>query len=70
LKIFVVKWLAEQLWEADDLFLTYDNLTEIEDYHEIEETISTEQPLQVTGDDPIRPDVRYGSQVFEVEMFF
>lgn len=70
LKVFVVKWLAEQLWEADDEFLAYDDLTEIEDYREIEETIPTEQSLRVRDNDPIRPDVRYGSQVFEIEMFF
>lgn len=70
LKVFVVKWLAGQLWEADDEFLAHDDLTNIEDYREIEETIPTEQPLQVTDGDPIRPDVRYGSKVFEVEMFF
>lgn len=70
LKVFVVKWLAEQLWEADDEFLAYGDLTEIEDYREIEETIPTEQSLRVRDNDPIRPDVRYGSQVFEIEMFF
>lgn len=70
LKIFVVKWLAEQLWEADDEFLAYDDVAEIEDYREIEETILTEQPLRIRDNDPIRPDVRYVSQVFEVEMFF
>jgi len=70
LKVFVVKWLAEQLWEADDELLAYDELMEIKDYREIEETIPTEQPLQVGGNDQIRPDVWYGSQVFEVEMFF
>lgn len=70
LKVFVVKCLAEQLWEADDEFLAYDDLTDIEDYREIEETIPTEQPLQVRDGDPIRPDVRYESEVFEVEMFF
>jgi hypothetical protein len=70
LKVFTVRWLAEQLWEAGDEFQAYEDLTEIEDYREIEETIPTEQPLQVRDGDPIRPDVRYRSQVFEVEMFF
>lgn len=70
LKTFVVKWLAEQLWEADDEFPAHDDLTEIEDYREIEKMILTEQPLRLKNNDPIRPDVRYGSQVFEVEMFF
>lgn len=68
LKLFVVKWLVEELWEADKEFSTYDDLSGI-DYREIEKTILTERPLS-TDDNPMRPDVRYGSQVFEVEMFF
>lgn len=68
LKVFVVKWLAEQLWEADHEFTEYDDLAEIENYREIEETILTEQPVPV--DNPVIPDVMYGRQVFEVEMFF
>ena len=70
LKVFVVKWLAEQLWEADHEFTEYDDLAEIEDYREIEETILTEQPVPVADNNPVTPDVMYGSQVFEVEMFF
>ncbi len=70
LKVFVVKWLAKQLWEADHEFTEYDDLAEIEDYREIEETILTEQPVQVADNNPVTPDVMYGSQVFEVEMFF
>ena len=70
LKVFVVKWLAKQLREADHEFTEYDDLAEIEDYREIEETISTEQPVPVADNNPVIPDVRYGPQVFEVEMFF
>lgn len=70
LKVFVVKWLAEQLWEADHEFTEYDDLPEINDYREIEEIIFTEQPVPVADNNPVTPDVRYGPQVFEVEMFF
>jgi len=69
LKVFVVKWLVEQLWESGDEFAAYDSLVNVE-YMEIEERIQTEHTLQAGEEDLIRPDIRYGSQVFEVEMFF
>jgi hypothetical protein len=68
LKVFVVKWLAEKLWESGREFSGYDDLRDV-GYREIEETILTEQ-LLTKGDNLVRPDVRYGPRVFEVEMFF
>lgn len=70
LKVFIVKWLAEQLWANGREFTAYDDLSEIEDYREIEETIHTEQAVPVADGNPVKPDVIYESQVFEAEMFF
>jgi len=70
LKVFVVKWLVEQLREIEQEFTEYDDLDEIEDYRKIEETIFTEHPVLRSDDNPVIADVKYGSQVFEVEMLF
>lgn len=70
LKVFVVKWLAEQLREVEQEFTAYDDIEEIEDYRDIENRILTEQPLQESSSNSVKPDVKYGSRVFEVEMFF
>lgn len=85
LKAFVVKWLVEKLWESEDEFISHDDIADI-DYMEVEEVIQTErtlktkdmretenqteQTLKTNYENMIRPDVQYGSQVFEVEMFF
>lgn len=66
LKVFVVRWLVQELWESGDGFAAYDDLADV-DYGVIEETVQTEKRM---GDHSIRPDVKYGPQVFEVEMFF
>lgn len=68
LKVFVVKWLAEQLHEDSQEFTQYDDLAEIEDYREIENKIHSEDPIRDAN--KVRPDIKYESQVFEVETFF
>jgi hypothetical protein len=69
MKIFVVKWLVEQLWELESEFTSHDDIMDIE-YREIEETIQTEKALRKGDEEWIRPDIMYGSQVFEAETFF
>ena len=69
LKVFVVKWLVDQLWESETEFVSHDKMIDIE-YREIEDTIQTEKTLKTGDEEWIRPDIMYGSQVFEVEMFF
>ncbi|GGL64325.1 hypothetical protein [Halocalculus aciditolerans] len=69
LKVLVVKWLAENLLDAGEEFARYDDISEIEDYRTIEKTIETEPSLSA-DENSIRPDVRDGPRVFEIEMFF
>lgn len=69
MKVFVVKWLVEQLWESESEFTSHDDIMNIE-YREIEETIQTEKALRKGDEEWIRPDIMYGSQVFEAETFF
>lgn len=70
MKVFVVKWLAEELWQDGLEFVSYDALEDIRDYREIESTIPTEQPVAIADGNSVKADVKYKSLVFEVEMFF
>lgn len=69
MKVFVVNWLVEQLWESENEFISHDDIFDIE-YREIEETIQTEHTLKTGDEEWIRPDIIYGPQVFEAETFF
>lgn len=69
MKVLVVKYLTEKLWEDEKEFTGYDEVDEI-DYREIEETISTEEPIPTQNSEVIRPDIQHNSRVFEVETLF
>lgn len=70
LKLFIVEWFVEHLWESGEEFTEYDKLSEIENYLDIEDVILTEEPIVVGEGNSVIPDIRHGSRVFEAETFF